>query len=354
MRNLPAKLIPAMTTAYAALLLLIALTAAARAEAPGFVGSQSCQSCHQQQANAWSQSASRLGAQGALAANRARRFQRCALRAQGADVALLPEGRALFRRDRRRPTASLPSSRSNMPSASRRCSNIWWNSTAAGCRRSTSPGTPPPGAGSTFTPTRTSGAGNGLHWSGPYKNWQARCAVCHQTDFRKNFAPKPPGYNSQWSELSVGCEACHGPAEAHLAWAAQAAGKAGADMSKFSGVDAHGWQHPAATGKQAIETNMCGPCHSRREALGPDSSPPQAPFANHYNLVAAGGPALFPRRPAARRGLCARLVHAVEDVPEGRHLHQLPRSPFRPAGGGRQRRLHAMPQRDGPRGISDR
>ena len=28
-------------------------------------------------------------------------------------------------------------------------------------------------------PNEDVSAGNGLHWTGPYKNWQARCAVCH-------------------------------------------------------------------------------------------------------------------------------------------------------------------------------
>ncbi|MEP1933884.1 MAG: multiheme c-type cytochrome, partial [Roseibium sp.] len=28
---------------------------------------------------------------------------------------------------------------------------------------------------------------DGLHWSGPYKNWNARCAECHATGFEKNY-----------------------------------------------------------------------------------------------------------------------------------------------------------------------
>ncbi|MGO4843897.1 cytochrome C family protein, partial [Rhizobiaceae sp. 2RAB30] len=30
-------------------------------------------------------------------------------------------------------------------------------------------------------PDEDMSAGNGLHWTGSYKNWQSRCAVCHQT-----------------------------------------------------------------------------------------------------------------------------------------------------------------------------
>jgi len=29
-------------------------------------------------------------------------------------------------------------------------------------------------------PSMTLKPDDGLHWTGPYKNWQARCATCHQ------------------------------------------------------------------------------------------------------------------------------------------------------------------------------
>ena len=120
-------------------------------------------------------------------------------------------------------------------------------------------------------------AGNGLHWTGSYKNWQARCAVCHQTDFRKNYDPAGHGYSSQWSDLTVGCEACHGPGAKHVEWA-------NAKSAADPGLDAHGWLTPRAVGKQAIELNVCGPCHARRESLGPDSSLPGDRLGDHYRL----------------------------------------------------------------------
>ena len=56
-------------------------------------------------------------------------------------------------------------------------------------------------------------AGNGLHWTGPYKNWNARCAECHATDYEKNYSPIDRSYSSTQAEIGVGCEACHGPGE---------------------------------------------------------------------------------------------------------------------------------------------
>jgi predicted CXXCH cytochrome family protein len=126
-------------------------------------------------------------------------------------------------------------------------------------------------------PNEDVAAGNGLHWTGPYKNWQARCAVCHQTDFRKNYDPVVHGYRSTWSELTVGCEACHGPGQAHVAWAERHA-------SPDPNLDPHGWIPPGAPGKQAIELNMCGSCHALREALSADSTLSADPFGDHYKL----------------------------------------------------------------------
>jgi hypothetical protein len=62
-------------------------------------------------------------------------------------------------------------------------------------------------------------AGDGLHWTGPYKNWNARCAECHATGFVKNYDAGARTYDSGQAEIGVGCEACHGPGEAHVAWA---------------------------------------------------------------------------------------------------------------------------------------
>ncbi|GLS32533.1 tetratricopeptide repeat protein [Neomesorhizobium albiziae] len=134
-------------------------------------------------------------------------------------------------------------------------------------------------------------AGNGLHWTGSYKNWQARCAVCHQTDFRKNYDPATHGYQSQWSELTVGCEACHGPGAAHVVWAKK---RADFDPAGFQNVDSHGLLRPEGNGRQTIEQNMCGPCHSRREAMGADSPLPGAVFGDHYNLMTLGNMLYFP------------------------------------------------------------
>ncbi|MDX1380394.1 MAG: multiheme c-type cytochrome [Xanthomonadales bacterium] len=58
-----------------------------------------------------------------------------------------------------------------------------------------------------------------LHWTGSFQNWNARCAVCHSTGLEKNFAAAANRYRTEWQEIDVACEACHGPGAAHVQWA---------------------------------------------------------------------------------------------------------------------------------------
>src|SRR5215470_3972083 len=61
--------------------------------------------------------------------------------------------------------------------------------------------------------------GDELHWTGRQQNWNYMCADCHSTDVRKGYDPATDAFATKWSELTVGCEACHGPGSRHVAWA---------------------------------------------------------------------------------------------------------------------------------------
>ncbi|TFG92562.1 MAG: hypothetical protein E4H11_09295, partial [Myxococcales bacterium] len=51
-----------------------------------------------------------------------------------------------------------------------------------------------------------------FHWTGRYQSWNAMCAECHSTDLRKNYDAATDSYATDWAEIDVSCEACHGPA----------------------------------------------------------------------------------------------------------------------------------------------
>ncbi len=108
-----------------------------------------------------------------------------------------------------------------------------------------------------------------LHWSKTPFNWNTMCADCHSTAVIKGYDPASKTYDTRFAEVTVGCEACHGPASAHL-------------------------EDPAATSlpvlsEQQLQINSCAPCHSRRSQLA-EGFQPAKPFLDHYSpaLLDAG------------------------------------------------------------------
>ncbi|WP_269583456.1 multiheme c-type cytochrome [Roseibium sp. Sym1] len=122
---------------------------------------------------------------------------------------------------------------------------------------------------------------DGLHWSGPYKNWNARCAECHATGFQKNYSQRERNYSSRQAEIGVGCEACHGPGEAHVAWARDRETYA---ASPFPGTGESGLLIGFTKALPETEIQQCAGCHSRREAFEDGNPLPGTPFHDAYRL----------------------------------------------------------------------
>lgn len=99
-----------------------------------------------------------------------------------------------------------------------------------------------------------------IYWTNQGQNWNSMCADCHSTELKKNYDPVTDSYATQWAEINVGCEACHGPGSKHLSWSEKpemARREADADLAvQTSGISNH----------QQVE--LCAPCHSRRSMLG--------------------------------------------------------------------------------------
>ncbi|MEM7320387.1 MAG: multiheme c-type cytochrome [Pseudomonadota bacterium] len=119
---------------------------------------------------------------------------------------------------------------------------------------------------------------DGLHWTGPYKNWYARCAECHATGFRRNYGSRTGTYQSEQAEIGVGCEACHGPGSAHIEWAN--GGEPSADLQPVG--------LPMTFGKDTTTeqaTQQCAGCHSRREALADGNPVPGTNYHDAFTLA---------------------------------------------------------------------
>ncbi|MEW6304117.1 MAG: tetratricopeptide repeat protein [Verrucomicrobiota bacterium] len=108
------------------------------------------------------------------------------------------------------------------------------------------------------------------HWTGRGMNWNTMCAACHNTRLRKNYDEATDSYATAMAEMSVGCEACHGPMADHVRWRRQ---------------------YPTGTGDPTLRRlsrdqmlDTCGSCHSRRAELTGDFQPGDAYF-DHYSLT---------------------------------------------------------------------
>jgi len=47
--------------------------------------------------------------------------------------------------------------------------------------------------------------------------WNANCFNCHGTNIVQGYDVETKRYNSTWTEMGIGCEACHGPGREHVA-----------------------------------------------------------------------------------------------------------------------------------------
>jgi tetratricopeptide (TPR) repeat protein len=121
-----------------------------------------------------------------------------------------------------------------------------------------------------------------LHWTQFSQNWNAQCATCHSTNLRKAYDRASNTYKTTWSEIDVSCEACHGPASAHVAWADARGPGAGPSMATAAEMglttslrerrDVQ-WtmqmttgiaKRTPAPGVRRAEVEVCAPCHARR------------------------------------------------------------------------------------------
>ena len=138
--------------------------------------------------------------------------------------------------------------------------------------------------------------GDELHWTRPAQNWNFMCADCHSTELRKNYDSTADRFQTKWAEISVGCEACHGPGSLHLEWAAASKGEEShrADNGKGLTVsldERRGvtWKHNQTTGNAARsqarvterEIEVCAQCHARRGQIAEGYVPGKA-FLDYY------------------------------------------------------------------------
>ncbi len=123
------------------------------------------------------------------------------------------------------------------------------------------------------------------------------CAECHSTNVHKNYDASNNRFSTTWSEISVGCEACHGPGSRHVEWAQDQT--RGGEKNKepkmrlavqFDERRGVSWiqnqqtkmpqrSKPAALLRKEVET--CGRCHARRGEISENWRPGRWLSATH-------------------------------------------------------------------------
>jgi predicted CXXCH cytochrome family protein len=119
--------------------------------------------------------------------------------------------------------------------------------------------------------------GDPLHWTGPSYNWNHACADCHSTAVKKNYDRATRRYATDYFEIDVGCEACHGRGSLHVELVESKADPLprGAGFERRFPTPAErvwafeeGRDIAVLTSGQSTEPEFCAPCHSRRSDLG--------------------------------------------------------------------------------------
>jgi len=129
------------------------------------------------------------------------------------------------------------------------------------------------------------------HWTGQGMVWNAMCAACHNTRLRKNYEPQTNSYHTTMAEMSVGCEACHGPMKDHVEW--QDNPPPGYSKDDLENNKKLGLADPTIrrfTKPQMMET--CAACHSRRSEITGDVVAGE-PYFDHFALTVTDGTDLY-------------------------------------------------------------
>jgi len=132
-----------------------------------------------------------------------------------------------------------------------------------------------------------------LHWTAPLQNWNRMCADCHTTNVQKDFRPKtntPRGgiYRTTYTEINVGCQACHGPCGKHVQVGQQ--NKFQTSWKKSVPLEVY-----QLVGRSDAEiTESCVFCHARRRLMHSGPKPPEVPAADWFVTELQDGNIYFP------------------------------------------------------------
>ncbi len=118
---------------------------------------------------------------------------------------------------------------------------------------------------------------DGGYWSDRGRTWQLKCGGCHVTGMKINYDQKADSFKSEWTDLGIGCEACHGPGSNHVKAA-----------SVYFNYEKETIVNPAKLPWE-LRAMVCGQCHNWGESTE-DVSPRGRQFPVKYGYPAGYQP----------------------------------------------------------------
>lgn len=148
-------------------------------------------------------------------------------------------------------------------------------------------------------PTENISPKHPFFWQRHFQNWNGRCAECHSTNLQKNFDVKSNTYNTTFSEINVACESCHGAGQQHVELAnTKQLEKTNMGFAKplpavNTWIMKPGKTIAESTGQPMNdEIDMCGQCHSLRSPLTEESA--KGGYFDKYRIEGINAPFYHP------------------------------------------------------------
>ena len=91
--------------------------------------------------------------------------------------------------------------------------------------------------------------------------WNSNCFNCHATNLARGFDVDTKVFNTTWTEMGIGCEACHGPGKRHI----DLIDAAHKDPSLKPGGTLEIYSSPSGSPRQSYDT--CGYCHGNKRNI---------------------------------------------------------------------------------------